>query len=189
MNPPSIIDEVVAAARGCFGLLAKNTNEIRYFDGSLAGVISSVIALLVALGVQTMLGLPVPEGVTPPADVFVLIHLIGVNAAGFLGVYMYLRVRRKPFDMSRYIVAHNWSNLFLLVITLIAVLIAPNEIGSIVLVALTFIFYVRSADFLLGLRNSDFALMAFAQLIAMLGAVITFSIIGAIFPSIGFAIN
>ncbi|MGJ8527471.1 hypothetical protein [Maritalea sp.] len=188
MNPPSLIDELVAAARGCFGILLGREQEIKYLDGSWPALISSAIAALLAIGVQAMLKLPLPEGVVAPIPVMVLLHLVAVNVAGFYGVYLFLRAKGRGIDMFRYIAAHNWSNLFFLSATLILVFALPGLMGSLAITIATAVFYVRAATHLLNVRGADLVLMIGAQLLAMLACVILLMIIGGFIPGLGFYI-
>ncbi len=186
MNPPNLIDELVAAARGCFGILTGRDKEIKHLDGSWAGLISSVIAALMAIGVQAMLKLPLPEDVIAPTPVLVLLHLVAVNAAGFYGVYLFLRAKGRPIDMFRYITAHNWSNLFFLFVTLVLVYALPGLSGSLAITIATAVFYIRAAIRLLNIRGADLLLMIGAQILAMLASIILLMIIGGLIPGLGF---
>lgn len=188
MNPNSLIEEIVTAARGCWGILAGNRLAANKLDGSWSGVITSIIAALMALGAQSMLHLPLPADVIAPAPVLVLLHLVAVNVAGFYGVFLFLRTKGKPFDIGSYIAAHNWSNFFFLVIALLLTFVLPGMMGSLVITIATAVFYVRAASFLLGISGADLVLMIGAQLLAMLGSIVLLMVIGGIIPGLGFQI-
>lgn len=188
MNSNSLIEEIIAAARGCWGILAGNQALANGLDGSWSGVATSAIAVLMALGAQAMLQLPLPADVIAPIPLLVLFHLLAVNIAGFYGVYLFLRTKGKPFDIASYIAAHNWSNFFFLIFALILTFALPGLIGSLIITIATAVFYVRAASLLLGIRGPDLVLMVGAQLIAMLGCIIVLMILGGIIPGLGFRI-
>ena len=183
------MDEMVAAARGCWGILIGDREAARhYIDGSLGGAVASFIPLLVVLTVQAMFALPLPADVIPPAKVFILVHLIVLSLAGFAGVYGFLRVRGHPVELEKYVVAHNWINLFFLALATILGLFGIGFIGTIIMIVATLVFYVRAADFLLHVRGPDIVLMIGAQFLTMIASVIALTIIGAVIPGVGFQI-
>jgi len=184
----NLIDEIVAAARGCWGILVGDRIAANRIDGSWSGVATSVIAALMALGAQAMLQLPLPADVIAPMPLLVLFHLLAVNIAGFYGVYLFLRTKGKPFDLGSYITAHNWSNFFFLIIALLLAFVLPGLIGSFVITIATTVFYVRAASFVLDIRGADLALMIGAQLLAMLACIIVLMVLGGIIPGLGFHI-
>jgi hypothetical protein len=188
VNSNSLIEEIIAAARGCWGILAGNRAMANQLDGSWSGVATSTISVLVALGAQAMLQLPLPADVIAPMPLLVLFHLLAINIAGFYGVYLFLRTKGKPFDIASYIAAHNWSNFFFLIIALLLTFVLPGLIGSLIITIATAVFYVRAAAFLLDIRGPDLALMIGAQLLAMLGCLVVLMFLGGIIPGLGFRI-
>lgn len=188
MNPNSLIEEIVAAARGCWGILSGNRLEANRIDGSLAGIATSAIAVLISFGAQAMLRLPLPADVIAPMPLLVLLHLLAVNVAGFYGVYLFLRMKGNLGDFGSYITAHNWSNFFFLIIALPLAIVLPGLFGSLIITIATAVFYFRAANFLLDIRGPDLILMIGAQLLAMLACIIVLMFLGGIIPGLGFRI-
>lgn len=188
MEQRDLINELGSAARGCWGILMGDRIAANQIDGSLGGVATSFIPLLIALALQAMFLLPLPADVIAPPTVFVLLHLLAISIAGFAGVYGYLRARGAMIVMEQYIVAHNWSNLFFLVIALVLSFLLPGMIGSTIMFVATTLFYFRAASFLLGINGPDVILMIGAQFLTMVAGVIALMILGMIIPGIGFQV-
>jgi len=188
VNSNNLIEEIMAAARGCWGIVSGNRRMADEIDGSWSGVSTSFIAILMALGAQAMLELPLPADVAAPMPLFVLFHLLAVNLAGFYGVYLFLRTKGRPFDFGSYVSAHNWSNFFFLVLALLLAFVLPGLIGSLVISVITALFYIRAASFLLDIRGPDVVLMIGAQLLTMFVCVVALMLIGGLVPGVGFHI-
>lgn len=181
----SVINEIGNAARGCWGIVSGNRVEAIQIDGSAAAVVTSFIPLLIALGVQASLGIPMPEEFVAPPTLSLLFHLLLISIAGFAGVYGFLRTRGVPTDMGQYIVAHNWVNFFFMVITLVASLILPF-VASLVMTVASVLFFVRAADYLIDVRGTNLVLMVGAQLLMMMMAGVLIIVVGAFIPGVGF---
>lgn len=166
MNPKSAFDEILAAALGCWGILTGNRIASNRVPSSLSDVATSFIPLLVVLAFVARLVTIMLGDVFQSPTVFLFLELLVSTIAGFAGVYWFLKIRGHSTDISQYIVAHNWATAFTVLLLVITVFILPGLIVVVLVGAASFIFYMRSADLLLGVRIPDFLLMMGAQVIS-----------------------
>lgn len=129
----TLLDELIAAARGSYALLLGNRQASTYFDFSQRGLVSSIIALLVAVTVWSfsglLLGAPVPSGL-PTQIVLINIVTFGLQA----GVaWLLLRQMGRTDGFIPYLVATNWVAALTAVVFVLSSLLGP--VGAVLLLA------------------------------------------------------
>jgi hypothetical protein len=176
----TFLDEMVAAARGCFALVTGNRQASTYFDFRQAGLVGSFIALVIGLTVQAfgppLLGSPAPAGVAST------VMILGVVVAGIqFGVaYVVLRQFGRSDGFVPFVVVQNWATMFqgIIAVAMIAIFGEPIAMepggemaqlttGSIPFVALgiaAFAISINIARLILTLRPLHVALFVIAQL-------------------------
>lgn len=176
----TFLDELVAAARGCFALVIGNRQASTYFDFRQAGLVGSFIALVIGLAVQAfgpqLLGNPGPAGV---ASTVVILGALVVGIQ-FGVAYVVLRQFGRGDGFVPFVVVQNWATMFqgILAVAMIAIFGEPIAMepggemarlttGSIPFVALgiaAFAISINIARLILTLRPLHVALFVIAQL-------------------------
>lgn len=139
----TFLDELKAAARGCFALLVGNRQAPSFFDFSQRGLVGSLIAVMLGIALAGfgpwLTGVEMPPGAASQS--------IMVNFALFVAqaatAWIALRQMGRQDGFVPYLVASNWVTLVSAVLLLLSTLLGPLGLailGLVVIVALaTFI--------------------------------------------------
>jgi hypothetical protein len=170
------IDEVTQAARGCLAVLRGDRDAPEYFDLTLHGLTGSLIALLVATGVQVHVPMPETDSAAVLSPFGELLFAITVIAMWFGALYGFLRLIGMGERLVPYIVIHNWGS-FYASILLIALMLAgfTGLAAPFVVGAVSLYFSLRAAWLVISPRWSSIAVVAGAQLAATVLAVLLLS--------------
>jgi hypothetical protein len=129
--------------RGCVALVTGKRQATGYFDFSQRGLVGSLIAAIVAIGLAgfgpVLLGVPLPPGAATQS-----IIINGVLFAAQAGTaFLALRQMGRQDGFVPYLVASNWVTLLSALLLLLSTLLGPVGVvilGVVVIVALaTFI--------------------------------------------------
>ena len=129
----TFLEEMTAAMRGCLALVTGKRDAATQFDFSQAGLVGSLIAVVLGIAIAgfgpLLLGAPLPSGAATQSII--------VNAALFLAqagtAYIALRQMGRQDGYLPYLVASNWVTLISALLLLASTLLGP--LGLIVLVA------------------------------------------------------
>lgn len=176
----SIIDEMVAAARGCVLLLVGNREAPRHFDFSQSGLVGSFIALLVSTAFSAyfpaLLGMggaggSITRGLLMSALLFAL-------QVGFSAIV--LRQIKRLDGLRPYLVADNWATFFLsLITTFLALLGFGGDFAMIVTGIVVLIIEINIARLIVTLTPLQIAMFLIAQVV---GVSIGLIVLGALIP-------
>ncbi|WP_240232096.1 hypothetical protein [Devosia lacusdianchii] len=132
----TFLDEVMTAARGCVALVIGNRQAPSYFDFSQRGLIGSLIAVVIAIGLAgfgpMLIGANLPPGTATQSII--------VNAALFLAQagtgFVALRQMGRQDGFVPYMVASNWVTLASAVLLLLSTLLGALGIVVLILVVI-----------------------------------------------------
>jgi hypothetical protein len=176
----SIIDEMVAAARGCALLLVGNREAPRHFDFSQRGLIGSFIALLAATAFSAyfplLLGLGGERGsITRGLLMSALLFALQV---GFSAIV--LRQIKRLDGLRPYLVADNWATFFLsLITTFLALMGFGGDFAMVVTGLVVLIIEINIARLIVTLTPLQIAMFLIAQVV---GVSIGLIVLGALMP-------
>jgi hypothetical protein len=139
----TFLDELMAAARGCFALVVGRREAASYFDFSQRGLVGSLIATIVAVGLAgfgpLLVGAPLPPGAATQS---IIVNGV-LFVAQALTAFVALRQMGRQDGFIPYLVASNWVTLASAALLLLSTLLGPTGIiilGVVVIMALaTFI--------------------------------------------------
>jgi hypothetical protein len=176
----SIIDEMVAAARGCALLLIGNRQAPRYFDFSQRGLVGSFIALLVSTGFSAyfpiLLGMGGERGSITRG--LIMSALLFAMQVGFSALV--LRQIKRLDGLQPYLVADNWATFFLSIITtFLALLGFGGDFAMIVTGLAVLIIEINIARLVVTLTPLQIAMFLIAQVV---GVSIGLIVLGALMP-------
>ncbi|HEV7346362.1 MAG TPA: hypothetical protein VGN60_12105 [Devosia sp.] len=128
----TFLDELTAAMHGCLALVLGRREAATFFDFSQRGLVGSLIATLVAIGLAgfgpLLTGVPLPPGAATQSVI--------VNGALFLAqagtAFIALRQMGRQDGFIPYLVASNWVTLVSALLLLLSTLLGP--VGIIILV-------------------------------------------------------
>ncbi|AKR58102.1 hypothetical protein XM25_20375 [Devosia sp. H5989] len=162
----TIIDEMVAAARGCALLLIGNRTASQYFDFSQRGLVGSFIAILVATTFSAYL--PALLGQEPSVSVLRVILTSAIAFGLQLGfAALALRQMKRLDGFVPYLVAENWATFFLSLITLVLALFGLGGDVFLVVVGLVMlVIQINIARLIVTLAPLQVAIFLIAQLVA-----------------------
>lgn len=152
----TFLDELMAAARGCVALLVGNRQAPSYFDFSQRGLVGSLIATLIAIGLAgfgpLLTGASLPAGAATQSIVLNGVLFLAQAATAFIA----LRQMGRQDGFVPYLVASNWVTLASALLLLLSTLLGPAGIFILVLVVIlalaTFINIGRFVVTLTGLQ-------------------------------------
>lgn len=182
MAQPSrpILDEVSNAARGCWALVTGKRDAAAYFDFSPAGLVGSLMAVVVAMGLAgfgpMLLGFPIAPG-APTQSILVNALLFAAQAGT---AWLVLRQMGRADGFVPYLVASNWvtlvSGLLLLISMLFGGLGMVLLLGIVVFALLTF---VNIGRFIVTLTPIQIGLLFLSQAV---GVFLALGIIAVLIP-------
>jgi hypothetical protein len=178
---PNLIEEMMAAGRGVFGLLIGERQAPGYFDLGLRGLAGSFIAFLTMLAVLSYL--PILLGAHSKGD-----PPIGLQIIEFAFIFalqigfatLALRQIKRGDGLVPYLVALNWSSFFL---SLVVVAIYAAGVGGMFVVVIAalvaLVLQVNVLRLVVTLAPLQIAMVLVAQVI---GFVVALMLIGLAFP-------
>jgi hypothetical protein len=178
---PNLIEEMMAAGRGVFGILVGERRAPGYFDLGLRGLAGSFIASLAMIAILSYL--PVVLGAhsedDPPVGLQIIeFAFIFALQIGFAALA--LRQIKRGDGLVPYLVAINWSSFF---ISLIVVAIYAAGVGGMLVVVVAalvaFVLQVNVLRLVVTLAPMQIAIVLVAQVI---GFVVAVMLIGLAFP-------
>lgn len=130
----TFIEELMAAARGCVALLVGNRQAPDHFDFSQRGLVGSLIATVIAIGLAgfgpLLTGVPLPPGAATQSIIINAVLFLAQAATAFIA----LRQMGRQDGFVPYLVASNWVTLASAILLLASTLLGPLGIGILVLV-------------------------------------------------------
>jgi len=180
-RPTTIIEELIAAARGVAALVIGDRRAGGYFDFSLRGLAGSFIAFLTATAfsayLPTVTGNASDAGV-PTSRLLVMAVFLFAMQLGFSALL--LRQLQRFDAFVPYLVADNWATFFVTAISgLFGVFGLSGDPVLLVVGVLVLVIEVNIARLILTLKPWQIVMFLVTQLVAVsIGLVI----IGAVFP-------
>ncbi|HEY4199228.1 MAG TPA: hypothetical protein VGM83_01585 [Devosiaceae bacterium] len=176
----SLIDEMVAAARGCLFLLVGNRQASGYFDFSRRGLIGSFIALLAATAFSAYLprlfGFAAENGSITRG--LLLSGLLFAMQIGFAAIV--LRQLKRLDGMSPYLVTYNWATAFLALISTVLALVGFVGDFTLIVVALVMlVIEINAARLIVTLTPLQIAMFLIAQVV---GVTVGLLLLSALMP-------
>ncbi|MBJ3784668.1 hypothetical protein [Devosia sediminis] len=166
---PTFFEEARDAARGAWALVLGRQDAPRYFDFSTRGVIGSLIALVLAVGVSVfgpqLLGVPSPVGAAAMMTLLsVLLFAIQIGAA-----YLVLNLLGRLDGFLPYLVADNWVNFYVSLIGAVSiVLLGGSDVMLVAVGLLSIIVEINIARRIVTLAPMQIAIFIVAQVAAQL---------------------
>lgn len=168
----TFFEEASSAARGCWALITGRRDVAEYFDFSQRGLVGSLIAVVLALGIAgfgpILLGLPVPQGAATQSIV--------MNGALFFTqaamAYIVLRQMGRQDGFIPYLVASNWVTMLSAVLLLLSLLF--GEAGLVVLLAIVIVAlltFINIGRYIVTLRPMQIALLFVSQAVGVFLAI------------------
>jgi hypothetical protein len=167
-RPTTLLDELVAAGRGCFALVTGDRHASDYFDFSRRGLAGSFIALLVAQLVSAygplLFGATMPPGAVTRAMIAVVI--LFAAQVGFSAIA--LRQIGRLDGLGPYLVADNWASFFITVLSAIMAQVGlTGEIALFTIAILVIIIEINIARLIVTLSPLQIAMFLIAQLVGL----------------------
>ena len=133
---PTFLEELTAAARGCFALLTGNRQAPAFFDFSQRGLVSSLIAVLLGVALAgfgpLLIGAPVPPGTASQSIIINLVLFVAQAGTAWIA----LRQMGRLDGYVPYLVASNWVTLASAVLMLLSTLLGALGLVMLVLVVI-----------------------------------------------------
>lgn len=161
----TLTEEMLAAARGCVALLIGQRDAPRYFDFSYRGLAGSAIGLVIALAVNAYLpflvGMADPEGPPGWQSMITIVVVLAVQMALTLWL---LRQMGRLDGFVPYLVASNWTALFITAISATIAIAGFGEMPALLLVAIAVIVLeINIARLIVTLSGTQIVLLLVTQ--------------------------
>lgn len=180
-RPTTIIEELVAAARGVAAIIVGDRRAASYFDFSRRGLAGSFIAFLAATAFSAYVPLIGGSSDTPQIStgrlLLMAVFLFGVQI-GFSALV--LRQLNRLDSFVPYLVADNWATFFITAIsTLLNAFGLAGDFALIVIGILVLVVEINISRLIVTLSPWQIAIFLVAQLV---GVAIGLIVVGLIFP-------
>jgi len=178
--PPTLLDELRAAAQGCLKLVVGDRRAADYFDFSLRGLVGSFIASLVGTTLGALLpfilGLTAGTGsLSQPILANIFMYAIQIGASALV-----LRQIGRLDGLIPYVVADNWMTFFVtLAVSLLTLMGVGGEPIILMTGILVLVVEINIARLIVTLTPWQIAAFIGAQLVSVMLAVL---VIGAMMP-------
>jgi len=164
----TFLDELMAAARGCLALLVGRRDAASYFDFSQRGLVGSLIATVVGIGLAgfgPMLGgASLPAGAATQSIIINTVLFIAQAATAFVA----LRQMGRQDGFIPYLVASNWVPLASAVLLLIPTLLGPAGMVVLIFVAiLALVTFVNIGRFIVTLTPLQIGILYISQAVGV----------------------
>lgn len=178
---PSFIEELTNAARGCWALVIGRREASNWFDFSQRGLVSSLIAVLLALLLAgfgpMLLGLDMRPGAATQS--IIMNAVLFVAQAGM--AWIVLRQMGRSDGFIPYLVASNWVTLLSGVLLLVALLLADaGLIVLLVIVGVAMATFINIGRLIVTLKPMQIVLLFISQAV---GVFLALGIMAVILPS------
>ncbi len=167
-NPTTLLDEMLAAARGVPAIVMGDRKAGRYFDFSRRGLAGSFIALIVA----TVLNAYMPSftggdsSSLPPAQGLAIAAFLFAMQIGFS--VLVLRQINRLDALAPYLVADNWATFFINLLFLVLALVGlPTEVAVLVPAILALVIEINTARVIMTLGRWQIAMLIVAQVVGL----------------------
>lgn len=183
-NRPTFLEELMASGRGVIALLIGNREAPKFFDTSQRGLVTSFIALLIAVAIRAFL--PIIMSSEHDSALSSVAQYAVLFALQFAFTLIVLRQLKRMDTLVPYLIADNWVTFFL---TLILAAIVAAGIGNdadsadgiaIVFGIILIVIEVNIGRLVMGLTPLQIAMLIIAQIVGLLIAVV---IIYYLFPT------
>lgn len=176
----TLINEMIAAARGTVALLAGRRSASEYYDLSLKGLTGSLIAFIIAVTFNAFAPHLSGTAAAPqPWQALVMVSLLYLFQTGF-GALVLQQFGRLD-GLVPYLVADNWATFFITGFSGIMISLGLGGDGIILLIGLlVIILEINISRLIVKLRPMQIAIFIIAQLV---GAFIGLMVLGAVFPN------
>jgi hypothetical protein len=174
----TFLDELTAAARGCIALLLGRREASSYFDFSQRGLVGSLIATVIAVGLAgfgpLLTGIPLPAGAATQSII--------VNAALFLAqaatAFIALRQMGRQDGFIPYLVASNWVTLASALLLLLSIMLGSAGIIILVLVViLALATFINIGRFIVTLTALQIGILFISQAVGVFLALAVVAVI------------
>lgn len=174
----TFLDELKNAARGCFALLTGDRQAPTWFDFSQRGLIGSLIAAVIAIGLAgfgpMLIGAPLPKGAATQSIVINGVLFIAQAATAFLA----LRQMGRQDGFVPYLVASNWVTLVSAVLLLLSTLLGPLGVAILALVViLALATFINIGRFIVTLTPMQIGILFVSQAVGVFLALAVVAII------------
>jgi len=179
-QPTTLLDELVAAGRGCLALTIGDRRAPGAFDFSLRGLYGAAIAFLVALLIQSYL--PLVLGAERAAGdvtrgLVVNIFLIGAQIGA---TYVVLRQLKRLDALVPYLVTSGWVTFFATILLIALSLVGVNSLLLLFGIGIAFlVLEINIARLVMTLSPMQIGTLLVAQLV---GVFVGLLIIGLLVP-------
>jgi len=161
-------EEALNAVRGCWALIVGRRDASSWFDFSQRGLVSSLVAVLLALLLAgfgpMLLGVPVPPGA--PTQSIVMNGVLFVAQAAM--AWLVLRQMGRQDGFVPYLVATNWVTLISGALLLLSLLF--GEAGLVVLLAIVIVAlmtFINIGRFIVTLKAMQIVLLFISQAVGV----------------------
>jgi hypothetical protein len=164
----TFLDEMMAAARGCFALVIGRREAASYFDFSQRGLVGSLIAMIVGIGLAGFGPILVGESLPAGAPTQSIIVNGALFMAQALTAFVALRQMGRHDGFIPYLVASNWVTLVSAVLLLLSTLLGPTGIiilGVVVIMALAT--FVNIGRFIVTLTALQIGILFISQAVGV----------------------
>lgn len=168
MTPQTFLEEAMSAARGCWALVTGQRDAASFFDFSQRGLIGSLIAAVLGLGLAgfgpMLIGIAVPAGA--PTQSVIMNGVLFVAQAAM--AWIVLRQMGRQDGFIPYLVASNWVTLLSAVLLLISILF--GEAGLLILFAVVIVAiltFVNIGRFIVTLKPMQIGLLFVSQAVGV----------------------
>jgi hypothetical protein len=174
----TFLDELMAAARGCVALLLGRREASEYFDFSQRGLVGSLIATIIAVGLAgfgpLLIGVPLPAGAATQSVI--------VNAALFVAqaatAFIALRQMGRQDGFIPYLVASNWVTLASALLLLLSTLLgAAGVIILVLVVVLALATFINIGRFIVTLTAMQIGILFISQAVGVFIALAVVAVI------------
>jgi len=168
-QPTTIIDELLAAARGVAAIITGDRRAPGYFDFSQRGLAGSFIAFLLATALSAyapLIGGDAGSGALPPGRLILTALFLFAIQVGFSALV--LRQLNRLDGFVPYLVADNWATFFLTAASSLVTLLGLNGDLIVVVVGIVvLVVEINTARLIVTLSPWQIAMFLVAQLVGV----------------------
>lgn len=164
----TFLDELMSAARGCVALLLGRREAASFFDFSQRGLVGSLIATIVGIGLAgfgpVLTGVPLPAGAATQSVIVNFVLFVAQAATA----YVALRQMGRQDGFIPYLVASNWVTLASAILLLLSTLLGPAGIMILVLVViLALATFINIGRFIVTLTGLQIGILFISQAVGV----------------------
>jgi hypothetical protein len=164
----TFLDELLSAMRGCMALVVGRRDAPSYFDFSQRGLVGSLIATVVGIGLAgfgpLLTGVSLPAGAATQSIIVNTVLFLAQAATAFVA----LRQMGRQDGFIPYLVASNWVTLASAVLLLISTLLGPAGVVILILVVvLALTTFVNIGRFIVTLTPLQIGILFISQAVGV----------------------